>query len=389
MRVRVLVPDVSAGGMSRAYALALVVDKLRHEVEIRGPAIQAAEIYPKPPPGLRVRPFRSLLREGLLASAGSAGGADVLLAVKPQPGSLGVALRQRSQSGAPIILDIDDWEPVGFGVGGRQAPSVADRARGLLRSARRLGDPNHSVYNRWIQRFVHRADAITAPTRVLAEKFGATLLPQARDTEVFDPSHFDAEACRRALGLEGFGVLLFPGTPRPHKGLEDVLRALERVGRPELRLVVAGGRETAFAKELAQREKRWLVELPRRPAHEMPAVVAAAHLVVVPQRDVPAARSQFPIKLTDAMAMAKPILTTRVGDVPEIVGDTAYLVAPSHPEQLAAAIEEIFANPAAAELQGERARKRCVERYSLEAVGRTLAPILEDVARRRNSARAR
>lgn len=385
MRVRVLVPDVSAGGMSRAYALALVAAQLGHDVEIRGPAIQGSEVYPEPPPGLSVRPFRSLIRDGLLATGDTAGGVDVLIAVKPQPGSLGVALRQRSQSGAPILLDIDDWEPVGFGVGGRQAPSVADRARGLFRSARRLGDPNHSVYNRWIQRFVHRADAITAPTRVLAEKFGATLLPQARDTEVFDPSHFNAEACRRALGLEGLGVLLFPGTPRPHKGLEDVLLALERIGRPEWRLVVAGGRETAFAKEFAEREKRWLIELPRRPAHAMPAVVAAAHLVVVPQRDVAAARSQFPIKLTDAMAMAKPILTTQVGDVPEIVGDTAYLVEPSDPEQLAGAIEEIFANPAAAALQGERARKRCVERYSLEAVGRSLAPILEDVTRRNSS----
>ena len=164
-----------------------------------------------------------------------------------------------------------------------------------------------------------------------------------------------------------------------------MLLALERIGRPELRLVVAGGRETAFARELAQREKRWLIELPRRPAHEMPAVVAAAHLVVVPQRDVAAARSQFPIKLTDAMAMAKPILTTRVGDVPEIVGDTAYLVAPSNPQQLAAAIEEILANPAAAERQGERARKRCVECYSLEAVGRILAPILEDLSRRHSA----
>jgi glycosyltransferase involved in cell wall biosynthesis len=49
-------------------------------------------------------------------------------------------------------------------------------------------------------------------------------------------------------------------------------------------------------------------------------VVAAAHVVVVPQRDGPVSRAQFPMKLADAMALAKPILCTAVGDVPEVVG---------------------------------------------------------------------
>jgi glycosyltransferase involved in cell wall biosynthesis len=45
-----------------------------------------------------------------------------------------------------------------------------------------------------------------------------------------------------------------------------------------------------------------------------------AHVVVVPQRDGPVSRAQFPMKLADAMALAKPILCTAVGDVPEVVG---------------------------------------------------------------------
>ena len=38
------------------------------------------------------------------------------------------------------------------------------------------------------------------------------------------------------------------------------------------------------------------------------------------------ARAQFPLKLTDGMAMAKPVLSTRVGDILEILSDTGYIV---------------------------------------------------------------
>lgn len=71
-------------------------------------------------------------------------------------------------------------------------------------------------------------------------------------------------------------------------------------------------------------------------------IVAAAHIVVVPQRDTPPTRARFPLKLTDGMAMAKPVLATRVGDVPEILGGTGYLVELSCPNQIAEKIQWMF-----------------------------------------------
>ena len=100
----------------------------------------------------------------------------------------------------------------------------------------------------------------------------------------------------------------------------------------------------------------------------MPFVVAAAHLVVVPQRDTPAALAQFPLKLTDAMSMAKPVLATNVGDIPEILGDTGYLVAPSSPEQIAEKIQIIFENLEEANQKALLARKRCIDFYSIDAM---------------------
>ena len=382
MRVGILVPDVYMGGVTRAFALAQMAVSLGHETWIRGPVVGGRSLYPEPPPGVAVfsepglaRYYRSLSR------ACGVDPPDVLIARKPWLASYGAALLTRRATRIPVLLDFDDWEPIGMGVSGRVSPSLGDRARALLRSAARVRDPGHPAYNRLMQRLVPRADAITASTRTIAERFGGRWVPQARDTKLFDPSRYDAEACRRALGLAGKRVLLFPGTVRAHKGLEDVLAALDDLDQPDLRLVVAGGRQTDFSREFMARGSRWLVELPQRGDQEMPMVVAAAHAVVVPQRDLPPARSQFPIKLTDAMAMAKPIVTTRVGDVPEIVDDTAWVVEPGAPGALAGAIGEVFADLEAACRRGRHARRRCIERFSIDAAARELEPVLARLAR--------
>jgi glycosyltransferase involved in cell wall biosynthesis len=83
------------------------------------------------------------------------------------------------------------------------------------------------------------------------------------------------------------------------------------------------------------------------------------------------------MKITDAMAMAKPIISTRVGDIAAALESAAYLVDPSSPEQIARALEDVFADPAEAARRGREARKRCEERFSTAAVAGIMRGILE------------
>jgi glycosyltransferase involved in cell wall biosynthesis len=145
--------------------------------------------------------------------------------------------------------------------------------------------------------------------------------------------------------------------------------------------VIVGGRTTPYAEHLAREWKRWVVHLSQHTIDEMPAIVAAAHVVVVPQRDTATARAQCPMKLTDGMAMAKPVLSTRVGDIPAVLGDTGWLVAPSRPDALRDALAAILGDAGAAAAQGARARERCVERYGLRAAAHVLEPLLHGVRR--------
>lgn len=390
-RVSLLVPSLCRGGMTRAYLLASALERAGVEPEIVGSLAPGECVYPEPPPGLRVIPVpQSPFARRVRATRRAATGA-ILYAVKPRVTSFGAALMCRA--GRPVLLDVDDWEAIFDAEPAERTaepPAVARaratffRARRFARSLRNLRNLDHSFYSRRMQRWVGRADAVTANTRFLVERYGAVYLPSGKDTRVFDPARFDAGRCRSELGLDGFRVVMFPGTVRPHKGLEDVLAALDLLSWNDLRLVLVGGREVGddHAEELACRWPRWVVRLPRFSSERMPEVVAAAHVVVAPQRDTHASRGQFPMKLTDAMAMAKPIITTRVGDIPEVLDGAAFVVPPSSPEAIAAALREVFERPEHANRLGAEARRRCVERYSVDVLGATLAGLLSTITAR-------
>nr|WP_228058208.1 glycosyltransferase [Nostoc sp. UIC 10630] len=303
---------------------------------------------------------------------------DIIYAIKPQIASFGVALLKKIFSQKALILDIDDWELSWYGGDDwhyRFTPKQL--ARDLLKSDGALRNPYHPLYVKWMEGLVSRADAVTVHTKFLQQRFGGTFVPNGKDTALFDPARYDAESSRNRYGLSEYRILMFPGAPRPYKGLEDVLIALDKINQPDLRLVIVGGSPyDDYDQQLQQKWGRWIIKLPKYPADVMPDLVAAAHIVVVPQRDTPETRAQFPLKLTDGMAMAKPVLSTRVGDIPKILGDTGYLVEPACPEQIAEQIQWIFQNLESANQQGINARKRCVEHYSIDAMASVLKSVI-------------
>jgi glycosyltransferase involved in cell wall biosynthesis len=223
---------------------------------------------------------------------------DVIYAIKPQLPSYGLALLNRLRRRKPVILDIDDWEMSWHGGDDwRYRPSPKQLFRDLFRPDGALRQPGHPLYIRALEARSHWADAVTVHTRFLQERFGGFSVPNGKDVDRFNPDAYDPATCRANLGLSDYRLLMFPGAPRPYKGVEDVLAALEILNEPDLRLAIVGGSPyDNYDQELADRWGKWLIQLPRQTAESMPAVVAAAHVVVVPQRDDPATRAQFPLK---------------------------------------------------------------------------------------------
>jgi glycosyltransferase involved in cell wall biosynthesis len=379
-KVSLVVSDFAGGGTVRAFLLAQILKKIDYEVEVIG-FLFGKEIYATPPLGIPINyvvaknyPEFLLAAKKLLPKLDG----DIIYAVKPKPTSFGLSLIKKLSRRCPLFLDMDDWELSWHGgFEWKYNPSLKQLYRDIFQQNGALKFPDHPLYLQWIERLVPKADVVTIDTNFLQKRFGGVYIPNGKDTAMFDPHKYNSEASRERYGLSKYRVLMFPGAPRPHKGVEDVLLALDLLNQADLRLVIVGGSPyDDYDEQLIKKWGRWIIKLPKCPVEVMPEVVAAAHIVVVPQRDTLIAQAQFPLKLTDGMAMAKPVLSTRVGDIPEILDDTGYLVDPGCPEQIAEQIQLIFEDLAAANERGLKARERCVKKYSLETMSSTLVEVM-------------
>jgi glycosyltransferase involved in cell wall biosynthesis len=391
MKVSLVVSDLSGGGTVRAYLLAQVLRKLNYQVEIIGfnfgkdlYAIAPDKIPVVSIPGSNYPHFFGSVSQLLKKLDG-----DIIYAVKPKPSSFGVALLKKLNSHRPVLVDMDDWEMSWHGgFDWKYQPGIKQFARDILKPKGALRFPDHPVYINWMESMVKHADIVTIDTQFLQDRFGGVYVPNGKDTAMFNPDKYDANISRQKYGLSDYRVLMFPGAPRPHKGVEDVLMALEQLNHEDLRLVIVGGSPyDDYDDRLIEKWGRWIIKLPKSPVEAMPEIVAAAHIVVVPQRDTVVAKAQFPLKLTDGMAMGKPVISTRVGDIPEILADTGYLVDPNSPSQIATQIEAIFNNFDLACDRGNKARERCIEKYSTSTMASTLGDALAKLAIREGSPR--
>ena len=228
------------------------------------------------------------------------------------------------------------------------------------------------------------ADGITVASRFLEQRFGGVLIPHVRDTDRWAPGRVDPDPARERLGVDKERVVMFLGTPRAYKGVLDLAAAVARIGRSDVVLALVGtapDSETGRA-VIAQHPGARLIG--RIPIAQVPAYLAAAHLVVVPQRDSSDTRGQVPAKLFDAMALGRPIVSTRVSMIPEILEGCGLLVEPGDVAGLAAAITRLLDRPDEARALGEAARRRAVERYSFESARAALFPLVERVRARRS-----
>ncbi|MEA5618839.1 glycosyltransferase family 4 protein [Cronbergia sp. UHCC 0137] len=383
MKFSLVVSDLSGGGTVRAFLLAQVLRRLNYEVEIVG-FIYGKEIYAIPPSGIKVVPvpgknypdFLWSVQQLLKKIDG-----DIIYAVKPKATSFGVSILKKLSSSRPLLLDMDDWELSWYGgFEWKYNPGIKQLYRDIFKKDGALRFPDHPLYIQWIENLVSFANAITVDTQFLQDRFGGVYVPNGKDTEMFDPDKYDPEVSRGRYGLSSYRVLMFPGAPRPHKGVEDVLMALDELNQEDLRLVIVGGSPyDNYDQTLIEKWGRWIIKLPKCPVEVMPEVVSAAHVVVVPQRNNIIARAQFPLKLTDGMAMAKPVLSTKVGDIPEILDNTGYLVDPQSPEQIAETIKSIFDNLDDANQRGVKARKRCIEKYSINVMSTILESVIKNL----------
>jgi glycosyltransferase involved in cell wall biosynthesis len=119
---------------------------------------------------------------------------------------------------------------------------------------------------------------------------------------------------------------------------------------------------------------------------ELVEVMGSAELACVPSL-----YEGFSLPTAELMACETPLVVSRAGAIPEVVGPDgvcADLVEPGNVEQLKGAIEALLDDPERRARMGRAGRERVLERFSWRAVARATAAAYADVIRQARAERA-
>lgn len=185
---------------------------------------------------------------------------------------------------------------------------------------------------------------------------------------------------RQSFGLaDGDVVAVTVANFRPEKAYPDLLRAaraaLDRCDRLVLLVVGQGPLEAEVRREA---ERLRLGERVRILGHrtDVPDVLAAADLFVLASR-----HEGFPVAVMEAMASGLPVVSTRVGGLPEAVtsGVEGLLVEPARPDALAQAVVSLARDPSRRAAMADAARRRG-RRFDARTAVRRLEELYREVA---------
>jgi len=164
-----------------------------------------------------------------------------------------------------------------------------------------------------------------------------------------------------------------------HREIDYLLEISEMVRAqiPDFRLAVYGDAPEARRAELARLiDERSLgdavhLEPPVKPV-EVPGVLARADVLLLPRSRGEFSAAGFPNKLGEYLSSARPVVVSRVGEIPSYLTDreSARLVDPDDCEAFATAVVEVLTDSAAAAEMGVRGRAVARELSRSDVVAR-------------------
>jgi glycosyltransferase involved in cell wall biosynthesis len=204
----------------------------------------------------------------------------------------------------------------------------------------------------WVRPSLRRADAVIVPSGFLEAVFRKYGFPTRIVPNIVNLERFSAAAPAPGKPLR----LLVARNLEPIYDNASALRAfaLVRQARPDARLVVAGSGPLraeleSLAHELGVADA--VTFTGRVDNQGMAALYRDADVMLNPSLV-----DNTPNSVIEALASGVPVVSTRVGGVPYLVedGKTALLVAPAAPEEMAAAVLRLAADPQLAASLRER-----------------------------------
>jgi glycosyltransferase involved in cell wall biosynthesis len=169
--------------------------------------------------------------------------------------------------------------------------------------------------------------------------------------------------------------LLHVGTLQPRKNLLVLLEALAKIKRPEILLVLIGGKGWFFD-EIFERVKALKLEAQVRftgyvDDEALPLWYNAAAIFVFPSL-----YEGFGMPILEAIACGTPVIAAETSSIPEVAGEAVLLFEPHDVEVLAEHIQTMLDNPAMMVSMREKGLEQA-QQYSLTNSAKKMIAVYE------------
>jgi len=158
-------------------------------------------------------------------------------------------------------------------------------------------------------------------------------------------------------------TIAYAGQLIEEKGIDTLLRALSSLSYPYKLLIAGSG---AYENELKKLGKElsinveWLGHI-----DSVPKLFSAADVAVFPS----AWAEAFGLVIIEAMSCGTCVIASKVGGIPEVIGDAGMLFQAHDEKELQLKIEELASKPALRKQLAEAAKSRVHRLFDLETVG--------------------
>ena len=238
---------------------------------------------------------------------------------------------------------------------------------------------------------IEQADAVLTTNRRLKDCMVGMGAPAERsyvlqhgiNLDRFNPELVDGNMARDGWGIKPDDVVIvYVGRLSRITGVREVASGLTKIPNHNLKFLVVGtgsreGELRQMQKGLGLQEK--LIITGRRPFDEIPGLLAASDICVLPFHSVGLMRDSVPVKVFDYMSMRKPVISTRLPGMVEEFGEDNGVVYVDRPEGVIAKALELVAEGNLEEI-GAKGRKY-VERQDWDIVTDEFENILVNVVR--------
>jgi N-acetyl-alpha-D-glucosaminyl L-malate synthase BshA len=244
---------------------------------------------------------------------------------------------------------------------GDSAPKIVTTLHGTDTT---LLGPNPQ-YRAAIEHALLHSDAVTTVSENLRQQTEETFQLRERIQVIsnfFTPaaSTRSREEVRRELGIADEFLVVHMSNLRPVKRIDLLLQVIAKTSnRDRIRLLILAGGSFAPYESLVD-------ELGLR-GHVIVREDAAAVENYLPAADAGLYTSEnesFGLSILETLFFGKPVVAFRIGGIPEVVGDAAYLHEFGDITAMAASLDALVNSPDAARELGERGRNRAQQQFT-------------------------